>query len=78
MLMLKGLGLKEIADMRGTGERTVREQARSVYRKAGVANRSALSAFFLEDLLTPIETTGADEPCSFRTTRSGQHIQPRT
>ncbi|MFN2328334.1 MAG: helix-turn-helix transcriptional regulator [Chromatocurvus sp.] len=65
MLMLKGLPLKEIADLRGTGERTVREQARSVYRKAGVASRSALSAFFLEDLLAPIETTGADEPAAF-------------
>ncbi len=64
MLMLKGLPLKEIADVRGTGERTVREQARSVYRKAGVANRSALSAFFLEDLLSPIETTAADEPAA--------------
>lgn len=60
MLMLKGLGLKEIAELRGTGERTVREQARSVYRKAGVANRSALSAFFLEDLLAPLETAGND------------------
>ena len=62
MLMLKGLGLKEIAEIRGTAERTVREQARSVYRKAGVPNRSALSAFFLEDLLAPIESTGANEP----------------
>lgn len=61
MLMLKGLGLKEIADIRGTGERTVREQARSVYRKAGVANRSALSAFFLEDLLAPMESAGTRE-----------------
>lgn len=74
MLMLKGLGLKEIADIRGTGERTVREQARSVYRKAGVANRSALSAFFLEDLLAPMEVTGIDEGAAVRSNRS----QPRT
>ena len=64
MLMLKGVGLKEIAEIRGTGERTVREQARSVYRKAGVPNRSALSAFFLEDLLAPMETTGMREGAS--------------
>ncbi|MEX0828570.1 MAG: helix-turn-helix transcriptional regulator [Haliea sp.] len=64
MLMLKGLGLKEIAEIRGTGERTVREQARSVYRKAGVPNRSALSAFFLEDLLAPIEATRMREDAS--------------
>jgi DNA-binding NarL/FixJ family response regulator len=55
LLLLKGLGLKEIAAMRGTSERTVREQARAVYRKAGVANRASLSAFFLEDLLLPSE-----------------------
>ena len=53
LLLLKGLSLKEIARVRGTGERTVREQARAVYQKAGLANRAALSAFFLEDLLLP-------------------------
>lgn len=53
LLLLKGLSLKEVAIVRGTGERTVREQARAVYRKAGLAGRSELSAFFLEDLLLP-------------------------
>lgn len=56
LLLLKGLSLKEIAHVRGTGERTVREQARAVYQKAGLANRAALSAFFLEDLLLPDES----------------------
>jgi len=36
-------------------ERTVREQARSVYAKSGLTGRASLSAFFLEDLLAPIE-----------------------
>ncbi len=53
MLLLKGLGHKEIAALRNTSERTVREQARTLYRKAGLSGRSSLSAFFLEDLLTP-------------------------
>jgi DNA-binding NarL/FixJ family response regulator len=53
LLMLKGLSHKEIADLRTTSERTVREQARTVYRKSGVSGRAALSAFFLEDLLLP-------------------------
>jgi DNA-binding CsgD family transcriptional regulator len=53
LFLLKGLGLKEIAAIRQTSERTVREQARSLYRKAGISGRSALSAFFLEDLLLP-------------------------
>lgn len=53
LLLLKGLSLKEIATVRATSERTVREQARNVYRKAGLSGRPALSAFFLEDLLLP-------------------------
>lgn len=53
VLLLKGLSHGEIAALRGTSERTVREQARAVYRKAELGGRSALSAFFLEDLLPP-------------------------
>jgi len=53
LMLLKGLSFKEIARVRGTAERTVREQARAVYQKAGLTNRAALSAFFLEDLLLP-------------------------
>ena len=53
LLMLKGLSHKEVAELRGTSEQTVRQQALVVYRKAGLRNRSDLSAFFLEDLLLP-------------------------
>ena len=53
MLLLKGLSHKEIAVVRGTSERTAREQARALYRKAAISGRSALSSFFLEDLLPP-------------------------
>lgn len=53
LLLLKGLAHKEIADVRGTSEKTVRQQALSAYRKAGLAGRAELSAFFLEDLLLP-------------------------
>jgi DNA-binding CsgD family transcriptional regulator len=53
LLLLKGLSHKEIANIRNTSERTVREQARTLYRKSGLAGRSSLSAFFLEDLLLP-------------------------
>lgn len=53
MLLLKGLSHQEIANVRMASERTVREQARSLYRKAGISGRSSLSAFFLEDLLLP-------------------------
>jgi DNA-binding CsgD family transcriptional regulator len=53
MLMLKGLSHQDIANIRATSERTIRDQARAVYRKSGLAGRSELSAFFLEDLLPP-------------------------
>lgn len=53
LMLLKGLSHKEIAIARDTSERTVREQGRAVYRKSGLGGRSALSAFFLEDLLLP-------------------------
>lgn len=53
LLLLKGLSHKEIALIRETSERTVREQSRALYRKSGLSGRSSLSAFFLEDLLLP-------------------------
>lgn len=56
LLLLKGLSTKEIAMVRAGSERTVREHARAIYAKAGLTGRAALSAFFLEDLLAPIDT----------------------
>ncbi len=50
-LLLLGLSHKEIASARETSERTARDQAQAVYKKAAVAGRAELSAFFLEDLL---------------------------
>ena len=52
-LLLKGLGFKEIAAVRNTSERTARAQSIAIYAKAGVAGRTELAAFFLEDLLLP-------------------------
>jgi len=48
-LILKGFSFQEIADNRRTSERTVRQQAQSIYNKAGLSGRSELSAYFLED-----------------------------
>ena len=53
LLLLKGLSHREVSRVRGVSERTARQQARDVYRKAGLAGRSELAAFFLEDLLVP-------------------------
>jgi DNA-binding CsgD family transcriptional regulator len=53
LLLLKGLSHKEIAQARSIGEATARQQARAVYKKAGLTGRHDLAAFFLEDLLLP-------------------------
>ena len=55
LLLLKGLSHKEISEVRSTTETTIRQQALAVYRKSGLGNRAELSAFFLEDLLLPME-----------------------
>ncbi len=55
-LLLKGLSLKDIARVRRTAEKTARVQSSAVYAKSGIGGRSALSAFFLEDLLPPAAT----------------------
>ena len=61
-LLLKGLSLKEIAAARRTTEKTARVQSSAVYAKSGLAGRSELSAFFLEDLLPPGSAATASEP----------------
>ncbi len=53
LLLLKGLSHKEVADVRTVTEATARQQARALYRKAGLTGRADLAAFFLEDLMVP-------------------------
>ncbi|WP_317932302.1 DNA-binding response regulator [Halioxenophilus sp. WMMB6] len=53
LMLLKGLSLKEIALLRGTMEKTIRQQASGLYQKAGVNGRHGFSAWFMEDLLSP-------------------------
>ncbi|MBS1960465.1 MAG: hypothetical protein JST80_13390 [Bdellovibrionales bacterium] len=61
-LLLKGLSLKEIAEIRKTAEKTARTQSISIYSKAGLAGRSELAAFFLEDLFPPSQEPPAVQP----------------
>lgn len=49
-LILKGLNMKEISQIRQTSEATVRQQAMNIYRKANVHSRQEFIAYFLEDL----------------------------
>lgn len=51
LLLLKGLSFKEIAGVRETHEKTVRQQASAIYKKADVNGRHAFSAWFIEDFL---------------------------
>jgi DNA-binding CsgD family transcriptional regulator len=53
LLVLKGLSYKEVAELRETAEHTVRNQALAIFRKAGLAGRAEMAAFFIEDLLLP-------------------------
>ena len=53
LLMIKGFSHKEIAELRGTAEATVRQQARNIYQKSNLPGKAAFSAYFMEDLLAP-------------------------
>lgn len=53
LMILKGLSHKRIARLTGTSERTVRQHAVAIYRKANLAGRAELAGFFLEPLLLP-------------------------
>jgi DNA-binding CsgD family transcriptional regulator len=50
LLLLQGLGHKEIAARTGRSERTVRQHAVSVYDKSGQSGRAELAGFFLHGL----------------------------
>lgn len=68
LLILKGLSYKDVANARGTTERTVRHQALAIFRKAGLAGRAEMAAFFLQDLLLPAERAegAGEEPAPVR------------
>lgn len=51
MLLLKGLSFKEISAVRETKEKTVRQQASTIYSKASVDGRHDFAAWFLEDFI---------------------------
>lgn len=79
-LLLKGLSHKEVADVRSVSEATARQQARAVYRKAGLTGRHDLAAFFLEDLMVPIEARspgGAPPPGTSAPTSPSTPATPR-
>lgn len=53
MTLIKGLSFKEVAQIRQTQEKTARQHAANVYRKAGLSGRHELAGWFFEDLFNP-------------------------
>lgn len=51
LLLIKGLSMREISHVRQVKEKTVRQQATSIYAKSGYAGRHELVAHFIEDLM---------------------------
>ncbi len=51
LLLIKGLSMREISAAREVKEKTVRQQATSIYAKSGCAGRHELAAHFIEDLM---------------------------
>ena len=56
LFLLKGFSHRDVARLRQVSEATARQQARAIYRKAGIAGRHDLAGFFLEDLVLPPNT----------------------
>ena len=51
IILLKGLSFKEMAEVRDTKEKTIRQQASTIYKKSKVAGRHEFAAWFFEDML---------------------------
>jgi DNA-binding CsgD family transcriptional regulator len=51
MLLLKGLSFKEMSAVRNTKEKTIRQQASTIYSKAKVEGRHEFAAWFFEDFI---------------------------
>jgi len=50
-LILKGFSYPDIANLRSVSEKTINQQAGSIFRKSNVKNRHELVSSFIEDLL---------------------------
>ncbi|WP_240514006.1 helix-turn-helix transcriptional regulator [Paramylibacter kogurei] len=48
---IKGFSIKEIAQLRGSSEGTVKAQSNAIYRKVGVSGRAQLLSILVDDML---------------------------
>lgn len=60
-LTFKGFTNREIADLRGTREGTIKAQNYAIFRKAGVSSRNQLLATFMDDLLQNVKAPQAPQ-----------------
>lgn len=51
ILLIKGYSMREISELRNVKEKTIRQQATTIYAKAGCANRNELASCFIQDLI---------------------------
>lgn len=49
--MVKGCSIREISQLRGTAEGTIKAHMNAIYRKAGVTNRGEMLSLLIEDLM---------------------------
>lgn len=54
LLLIRGLSMQDIGNLRGVKEKTIRQQATQIYTKSGYANRQELASHFIEDLIRTI------------------------
>ena len=57
MFALRGYANREIADLRGKSEATIKSQMNAVFRKAGVANRAELMGVFVDAMMAEGESS---------------------
>ncbi|MFG6559688.1 helix-turn-helix transcriptional regulator [Sulfitobacter sp. 1A15299] len=54
VFLVKGLSTRDIAELRGTSEGTIKAQTNAIYRKAAVTGRTQLLSTFIEDLMDDV------------------------
>ncbi|MEO0357713.1 MAG: LuxR C-terminal-related transcriptional regulator [Pseudomonadota bacterium] len=50
MLLIKGMSIAEIAELRNRSQATVKAQNTAIYQKSGLNNRAQLVSYFVEEL----------------------------
>lgn len=60
LLILKGLSIRQIADLRSTAQGTIKAQSTSIFRKSGVASKTELLSLFMDEFIEDATNTAAN------------------